>query len=65
MLASVIASMASSWEITPAMLPDLPVRACRLLRERFARDRSVHALARNARALIGAALADSGGPRRH
>lgn len=63
-LASVIAGMAAGWEVAPAMLPDLPGRARQLLRERFARDRSVRMLARNARALIGAVLADSGGPRR-
>lgn len=46
------------------MLPDLPRRAERLLRERFARSRSVRDLARDARRLLGTAMADHR-PQRH
>lgn len=64
-LASVIAEMAGHWLMPADLLPALPERALRLLRANFARTASVRQLARDARALIGAALADGRGPSRH
>ena len=64
-MSSVAADLAVGWDVPRASLPELPQRARLLLRERFARNPSVRALARDTRALVGAMLADSGGPRRH
>lgn len=64
-LASITDRLAAEWQIAPELIPDLPARALKILRGEFARGRSVRQLARHARALLGAALADRGGPTRH
>lgn len=64
-MASVTTELAAEWGLAPDLLPALPERALRLLRQRFVRDRSVRSLVRDLRALIGAALADGHGPARH
>ncbi|WP_298671505.1 AAA family ATPase [uncultured Sphingomonas sp.] len=64
LLTSVIRETAKRWEVPVTMLPDLPVGAVTLLRDRFARHPSIRALARDTRALLTAALADGHGPRR-
>ncbi len=53
------------WAVPRAMLPDLPQRALATLRSQFVETRSIRQLARDARAILGALLADSEGPRRH
>ncbi len=57
-LASAYAEIAVGWDVPISSLPDLPGRAVRLLKVRFVRDRSLRVLARDARALLGAMLAD-------
>jgi hypothetical protein len=63
-LVSLIRDIASTWEVPPSFLPDLPPAALRLLRRRFMSKLSVRDLARHARALLGALLAEGNGPGR-
>ena len=65
MLASIVASLAVEWDVSASMLPDLPPRALRLLRERFLRQPSIRQLAQDVRAVVTARLADGKGPKRH
>lgn len=64
-LASVLAELRRGWDLPAEIDLPLPVRARRLLRDRFVRDRSIRALALRTRGIVGAMLADGAILRRH
>lgn len=63
-LASIVRDIAMRWEWPINMMPALPPTAVSVLRDQFSRSRSIRRLARDARALLGAALVDRGGATR-
>lgn len=58
---STLVELAARWELPVAMLPTLPGRVLNVLRDRFARIRSIRLLARDLQGLVGAALVDRNG----
>ncbi len=59
-LANLHVAIAKAWGVRPEMLPQLPKRATSILRDGFARTRSVRSLRRHLESLLGAMIADYG-----
>ena len=55
-MAAILLDLAAAWKVPREMLPDLPVRAVQVLRDRFVKTRSVRRLRRHLEKVVAAMI---------